>query len=157
MNIRIASPNSNVYILKYFRLPFLTTPKNHFSVKNDTTNEAINPSPYGSIMSCMLFISNKSLKPNSVVPRLTGIYNINEYFNAVLLSKSLNNPPISVEPLLLIPGITAITCVIPMKILSRIVKSLSLFFPFMFLTKNKNSDVSRKAIPMIFTLFSFSY
>ena len=52
--------------------------------------------------------------------KLIGIYNINEYFNAVLLSSPLNKPPIKVDPLLLIPGTTATTWVSPITIESVI-------------------------------------
>ena len=64
-----------------------------------------------------------------------------------------NNAAINVEPLLLIPGITAIIWTNPIIKASFQVKSLSFFFPFIFLTKYKNKAVIRKDIPIIFVLF----
>ena len=140
-------------MLKYNRLPFLTAFKNHFRVKYETIKEAINPKEYGRTSSFKLGVSIKSFTPNIIVPKLIGIYNINEYLRAALLLISLNKAAIKVEPLLEIPGITDIICTSPINIESFQVKSLSSLDPLMFFTKNKNNAVSKKEKPTNLILF----
>ena len=53
--------------------PFFTMFINHLKVKKDTISEAINPKPYGNIISSIFGIVIKSFIPNSVVPTLIGI------------------------------------------------------------------------------------
>ena len=91
---------------------------------------------------------NISLTPSIIVPKLIGMYNIKEYFNAGLLFISLNNAAINVLPLLLIPGTNAITWINPINNASFVVKSASFFLPLMSLTKNKKTAVIINEIPI---------
>ncbi len=88
-----------------------------------------------------------SVNPEIIVPKLTGRYNINEYFNAVLLSKPLSKQATSVIPLLDIPGAIATAWYNPIAIASLNVISLSFFVPSESFANNKAIAVTKNPIP----------
>ena len=83
-----------------------------------------------------------------------GMYNKKEKSNAVSLFKFLSMPPTIVEPLLEIPGTSAITWNNPIMIASFRVMCLLSFFPFMFLIRNRNPAVIRRVTPTNLIFFS---
>ena len=87
---------------------------------------------------------------------LTGKYNINVYFKAVVLLKLHNKHPTNTVPLLLIPGIMVTASISPIIMASLSVISLSSFEPLIPLTMNNRIAVIINAIAKYFILYLFS-